>query len=105
VIAVSSLPPPSGIAELADALAAHRGEIDLPARRLRSRRMTALRELVAEHGESALRALGGRREAERLLAGLDPGLDVLELVAALHERTAPTPGDAPAAPTREDPAR
>jgi GTPase len=86
VVAVSSVPPPSGIAELADALAAHREEIDLPARRLRSRRMTALRELVAEHGESALRALGGRRDAERLLAVQDPDLDVLELVAALRRR-------------------
>jgi LAO/AO transport system kinase len=85
VLTVSSLPPPSGVAELADALAAHRDEIDLPARRLRSRRLTALRELVAEHGESALRALGGRREAERRLAGLDPKLDVTALVAALRE--------------------
>jgi len=94
VIAVSSVPPPSGIAELADALAAHRDAIDLPARRLRSRRLTALRELVAEHGESALRALGGRREAERLLNDLDPGLDVQQLVAALRERQ-----------NREDPPR
>lgn len=88
VIAVSSLPPPSGIAELADALATHRDSVDLPARRLRSRRLTALRELVAEHGESALRALGGRREAERLLSEQDPGLDVAQLVAILRERAA-----------------
>jgi LAO/AO transport system kinase len=86
VIAVSSLPPPSGIPELADALAAHREQLDIPARRLRSRRLTALRELVAEHGEATLRALGGRREAERLLAAQDPSLDVPELVAALGER-------------------
>ena len=85
VLAVSSLPPPSGVAELADALAAHRNAIDLPSRRLRSRRMTALRELVAEHGESALRALGGRRDAERRLAAQDPSLDVTALVAALRE--------------------
>jgi LAO/AO transport system kinase len=98
VVAVSSVPPPSGIPELADAIAAHREAVDLPARRLRSRRMTALRELVAEHGESALRALGGRREAERLLAAQDPSLDVQELVAALRDRT----GDAANAPTGED---
>jgi LAO/AO transport system kinase len=98
VVAVSSVPPPSGIAELADALAAHREEVDLSARRLRSRRMTALRELVAEHGESALRALGGRREAERLLATQDPSLDVQELVSALRERTV----DAQPPPTSED---
>ncbi len=85
VLAVSSLPPPCGIAELSDALAAHREQIDIPSRRLRSRRLTALRELVAEHGESALRALGGRREAERRLAAQDPALDVTALVAALRE--------------------
>lgn len=90
VIAVSSLPPPSGISELADAIEAHRESIHLPARRLRSRRLTALRELVAEHGEASLRALGGRREAERLLAGQDPGLDVAQLVAILQERAAET---------------
>ena len=94
VIAVSSVPPPTGVAELADALDVHRDELDLPARRLRARRLTALRELVAEHGESALRALGGRREAERLLAGQDPAFDVPQLVAALRERTA-TGEDAP----------
>jgi LAO/AO transport system kinase len=88
VIAVSSVPPPSGIPELADALDAHRAAIDLPARRLRSRRLTALRELVAEHGEAALRALGGRREAERLLADQDPALDVPQLVGVLRDRSA-----------------
>ncbi len=86
VLAVSSVPPPSGIPELADALAAHRDAVDLPTRRLRARRLTALRELVAEHGESALRSLGGRREAERLLADQDPALDVSELVATLRDR-------------------
>jgi LAO/AO transport system kinase len=85
VLAVSSFPPPSGVAELADALAAHRAQIDVPSRRLRSRRLTALRELVAEHGEAALRALGGRREAERRLAAQDPALDVSALVVALRE--------------------
>jgi LAO/AO transport system kinase len=93
VIAVSSLPPPTGIGELADALAAHRAALDIPARRLRARRLTALRELVAEHGESALRALGGRREAERLLSAQDPALDVAELVALLRGRA--TGEDAP----------
>ncbi len=86
VVAVSSVPPPSGIPELADALAAHREQLDLPARRLRARRLTALRELVAEHGESALRALGGRREAERLLVAQNPAFDVPELVTTLRDR-------------------
>jgi LAO/AO transport system kinase len=104
VVAVSSVPPPSGIAELADALAAHRDGLDLPARRLRSRRLTALRELVAEHGEAALRALGGRRDAERLLASQEPRLDVLELVAALREEAAAgrDASATPGAPTRKD---
>jgi LAO/AO transport system kinase len=84
VVAVSSVPPPTGIAELADALQAHRDSLDLPSRRLRSRRLTALGELVAAHGEAALRALGGRRDAERLLAEQDPALDVPELVAILR---------------------
>jgi LAO/AO transport system kinase len=86
VLAVSSVPPPTGIAELADALAAHRAALDLPARRLRSRRQMALGELVAEHGEAALRALGGRREAERLLAEQRPALAVAELVAVLRRQ-------------------
>jgi LAO/AO transport system kinase len=86
VVAVSSISPPSGIGELADALDGHRAQLDLPARRLRSRRQMALGELVAEHGEAALRALGGRREAERFLAGQDPALDVTGLVDALRER-------------------
>ncbi len=84
VVAVSSVPPPSGIAELGAALDAHRAALDLPARRLRARRASALREFTAEHGERALRALGGRREAERLLAAQDAGLGVSELVAALE---------------------
>jgi LAO/AO transport system kinase len=90
VIAVSSVPPPSGIPELADALQAHRDTLDVPARRLRSRRQMALGELLAEHGESALRALGGRREAERLLARQDPSLDVSQLVGLLRERAGGT---------------
>jgi LAO/AO transport system kinase len=85
VIAVSSVPPPSGIPEPADALRQHRESLDLPARRLRSRRQMALGELIAEHGESALRRLGGRREAERLLAERDPSLGVAELVDSLRD--------------------
>ena len=84
VVAVSSLPPPQGIGELAGALDAHRGQLDLAERRLRSRRASALREFSAEHGERALRALGGRREAEGLLASSDPALSVDQLVANLE---------------------
>ena len=85
-MAVSSIPPPSGIEELVDVLDAHRAGLDLPARRLRARRMHALADFVAEHGERGLRALGGRREAERWLAEQDPGRDVPALTRALEER-------------------
>jgi LAO/AO transport system kinase len=84
VIAVSSVPPPRGIEELQVALDRHHERLDLPARRTRSRRLSALREFEAERGELALRALGGRREAERFLAGQDPAADVSALVAALE---------------------
>ena len=84
VVAVSSLPPASGIDELVAALDGHRRRIDLAARRLRARRLSALREFTAEHGESALRALGGRREAERVLADRDAGESVAELVDVLQ---------------------
>jgi LAO/AO transport system kinase len=84
VLAVSSVPPPSGIEELADALAAHRERSDVAERRVRARRGAALREFAAEHGERALRDLGGRRAAERLLAEQDSGASVGELLAALE---------------------
>src|SRR5215212_3004993 len=69
VMAVSSVAPVSGIDELAAALDAQRARIDGAARRLRARRLSALREFAGEHGESALRARGGRREARGLLGG------------------------------------
>jgi LAO/AO transport system kinase len=86
VVAVSSLAPGSGIDDLADVLDAHRAGLDLKARRLRARRMHALADFVAEHGERGLRALGGRREAERWLARQDLGLDVPSLLAQLERR-------------------
>jgi LAO/AO transport system kinase len=86
VLAVSSVPPASGIAELADALDAHRARADVGERRVRARRGAALREFVAEHGERALRNLGGRRAAERLLADQDSGASVTELLAVLESR-------------------
>jgi len=84
VLAVSSVPPPSGIEELADALEAHRERTDLAERRLRARRGAALREFTAEHGERALRDLGGRRAAERLLDDQDAGASVSDLLATLE---------------------
>ena len=85
VLGVSSLPPPTGVDELAAALDAHRGRIDLVATRRRARRLAALSEFAAEHGDAGLRALGGRRRAERFLDEQDAALDAPALVAALHE--------------------
>jgi LAO/AO transport system kinase len=88
VVAVSSISPPAGIDEMIDALYAHRQRLDLPARWLRARRMHALADFAAEHGERGLRALGGRRATEKWLAEQDPGLDVPALQEALVERAA-----------------
>ena len=88
VVAVSSLAPPSGIADLILALDTHQARLDLPARRARSRRMHALADFAAEHGERGLRALGGRRDAERWLAEQDPGRDVASLMHDLERRAA-----------------
>jgi LAO/AO transport system kinase len=86
VLPVSSLPPGTGVEDLADALEAQRGQRDVAARRVGARRSSALRELQAEHGERAMRALGGRRAAERFLAAQDPGATTAELVRLLEER-------------------
>jgi LAO/AO transport system kinase len=84
VLAVSSVAPPSGIAELLDALERHRLETDIGARRSGARRTRALREFLAEYGERGLRGIGGRSAAERLLAGQDPAAEVPSLMAALE---------------------
>jgi LAO/AO transport system kinase len=84
VVSVSSLPPAQGIEQLVDALDAHRARIDTAASRQRARRLSALSDFALEHGERALRALGGRRGAERLLAGEDPALGTPELAARLE---------------------
>jgi len=91
VVAVSSVPPPAGIAELADALDAHRARLDLPARRLRARRLHALADFAAEHGDRGLRALGGRRAAERWLDEQDSALDVPALLDALEHHAEDRP--------------
>jgi len=85
VLAVSSLPPTSGIGELIAALQEHRLTIDLAERRLRARRASALSDFTHEHGERGLRALGGRRAAEQLLEAQDRTLDTAALVASLEQ--------------------
>jgi LAO/AO transport system kinase len=86
VVSVSSVSPPVGIDDLVDALDAHRAALDLSQRRVRSRRMHALADYAAEYGDRGLRALGGRREAERWLAAQDPALDVAALRHALADK-------------------
>jgi LAO/AO transport system kinase len=83
VVVVSSVAPPQGIDRLLDAVDAHRERSDVSARRLRARRLHALADFTAEHGARGLRALGGRRAAERWLEQQDPGLDVPALERAL----------------------
>ncbi len=86
VLAVSSVRPVSGVEELIAALDAHRDGLDLAATRLRTRRLGALADFIAEHGARGLRDLGGRREAERFLAGQPPEANEPALVAALEAR-------------------
>jgi LAO/AO transport system kinase len=86
VISVSSVHPVQGIADLTRALDAHRERIDLAAVRVRTRRLGALADFVAEHGARGLRALGGRRAAERFLAEQAPDAGEPALVAALEAR-------------------
>lgn len=101
VVAVSSVAvPPVGLKDLVDALDAHRATLDLTERRLSSRRASALADFVTEHGERALRALGGRRAARQLLDGEAPGTDIPALVRTLDEHARTAAADPPAADSR-----
>jgi LAO/AO transport system kinase len=86
VVAVSSVAPVQGIADLVDAFDAHRQRVDLEAVRVRARRAGALSDFLSEHGERGLRDLGGRRAAERFLAEQRPEATEPELVSRLEER-------------------
>jgi LAO/AO transport system kinase len=86
VCAVSSVPPPLGIEQVAEALEAHRARLDLPKRRQHARRRHALENFAVEYGERGLRALGGRHQAEQWLEDQDPALDVPSLEHALTDR-------------------
>jgi LAO/AO transport system kinase len=91
-VAVSSVAPATGIDELLQAFAQHWNELTdeggrlLAERRRQARRAAAITDFQVEHGERGLRALGGRRAAQQLLAAQDPGMAVPELVAALERR-------------------
>lgn len=88
VVAVSSIAPVQGVDELVAALERHRGSIDIPARRAGARRAAAIAEFVAEHGQRGLRALGGQRAAERLLALQPPQADQASLNTILENQAA-----------------
>jgi LAO/AO transport system kinase len=88
VVAVSALPPPSGIVELVAALDEHRRTLDVAAQRRAARRAAALTDFLIEHGESGVRDLGGRRAAQALLDEQDAGVAVPALVSALEQHLA-----------------
>lgn len=89
VVSVSSIPPPVGIDELIEALDTHHAALDVAARRARSRRMHALADYAAEYGDFGLRALGGRRAAERWLETQDSRRDVAALRHDLERKAHP----------------
>jgi LAO/AO transport system kinase len=89
VVAVSSVPPVDGFDELVAALDEHRAALDVPAARVRARRLGALADFVSEHGERGLRALGGRRTAVAFLSDQDAALDEPALMRALEARANP----------------
>ncbi|HWX87627.1 MAG TPA: GTP-binding protein [Solirubrobacteraceae bacterium] len=96
VLAVSSLSPPQGIEELVAALGEHRASLNLAGRRLRVRRAGALLDFVAEHGEGGLRAVDGRRAAERLLEAQPTDLDSQALMRALEQAMSADRPESPA---------
>lgn len=86
ILLVSSLPPAEGVNELIDAVESHGTTIDLPARRAAARRAAALDAFAHENGERGLRALGGRRAAEKLLNDQPPEAGMHRLLGLLAER-------------------
>lgn len=82
LLAVSALTG-GGIDELAEALASHHEQMDVAARRLQTRRAGALADFISEYGERGLRAVGGRRAAERSLIAQSPHLDGQSMVESL----------------------
>ena len=89
VVTVSSVPPPHRHRRACRRRSTPTASAPTSAgRRLRARRLSALREFTAEHGESALRPIGGRREAQRLLEERSSQRSVADLVGALEEAAA-----------------
>jgi LAO/AO transport system kinase len=94
VLAVSAIDPPSGLAELAAVIDAQRAALTargaraLAQRRRSARRAGALADFQREYGEHGLRALGGMRRAQAILAAQPDGAGSLELYRALEQASA-----------------
>ena len=89
VVAVSSIHPVGGDRRRSPTRSTRTAPASTCApRATRARRLGALADFVAEHGERGLRALGGRRAAERFLAEQDAALEVPALLRALEARAA-----------------
>ncbi len=84
VVAVSSLPPSSGFDALVDVLDAHRDRIDVVTHRRDARRRSAVDDFRLEHGDRALRRLGGRRRALQALADVPDDVAVPQLIEYLE---------------------
>jgi LAO/AO transport system kinase len=82
VIAVSSIPPTREFDALAQALEQQRHRCTA-LRRPQARRAGALMNFSIEHGQRSVRALGGRRAAERFLSTLEPTMSEPDLEDAL----------------------
>jgi len=86
VVAVSSVPPATGIDSLIEAIDSHAAGSDLAAGRAVRRRVQALGEFADEFGRRGMEALGGRRAAVKQLESLDSGGGVPGMVAELAAR-------------------
>jgi LAO/AO transport system kinase len=97
VVAVSSVAPASGFEELISTLDAHRDGMDVATARRDARRRTAIDDFRLEHGERALRELGGRPAARRVLDGTGDDLAVPILMQELERAAglAPAPDGVP----------
>ena len=86
VVAVSSVPPVTGLDSLIEAIDAHGAQADRPSERSARRKAQALAEFAEEYGRNGMTALGGRRNAVRELDSLAADLDVPGMVAELTAR-------------------
>ena len=86
VVAVSSVPPPTGIEDLVAAVDEHHAADDVAAGRASRRRVQALAEFAEIHGRKGMDSLGGRRAALKALEDLDASAGVPGMVSQLAAR-------------------